>query len=86
MTKRELYWKLQELLGHLADPCVDNENVGGEKPFIIFNDETQEQEFDFDGYYSQLIDSAIYAAADRREVKADNKIFAKALKACKLKY
>tara|TARA_R110000822_G_scaffold37620_1_gene105212 strand:+ start:409 stop:669 length:261 start_codon:yes stop_codon:yes gene_type:complete len=86
MTNHEIYDKLQELLAHLADPCVDLENVGGEKPYCFFNEETQTQEFDFDRYYSRLIDSAIHAAADRCYVKADDKIFAKALKACKLKY
>jgi len=86
MTNHEIYDKLQELLAHLADPCVDNENVGGEKSFCFFNQETQEQELDHGRYYSRLIDSAIHAAADRCEGKSDDKIFAKALKACKLKY
>ena len=86
MTNQELYWKLQELLGRLADPCVDNENVGGEKPYFFFDEETQCQEFDSDQYHYRLIDSAIHAAADRCEVKADEKSVDKALKACKLKY
>ena len=70
MTNQELYWKLIGLLGNLADPCVDNENAEEEEA----------------PSYSSLIDAAIHAAADRRASSADYKIFAKALKACKLKY
>jgi hypothetical protein len=85
MTTQDTYWKLQKALAHLANADQDELNTGGACNYFFFASDTQDLEFDEVRYYERMIESALHCAAQRCEVKSDDTILAKALKACNLK-